>query len=106
MSFHHKSIKRFELEGTIHDDAHINRLKIEYMALLILGMKTDGYVPQLDLDPDFTIEYLGNRGYHFKMSVYGVFLGKKRAQEVDALTGYKPRYAPGVDAKESAKKTV
>ena len=92
--FHHKSIKRFGIEGTLYDEAHIERLKIEYTALLVLQMKSEGYVVRADIDPDFTIFYNGTRGgYSFKLSIYGVYLGKKRAQEVDRMYGYKPQYA-------------
>ena len=82
------------MEGTLYDEAHIERLKIEYLALLVLQMKSEGYVVRADIDPDFTISYNGPRnGYHFKLSVYGVYLGKRKAQEIDKMYGYKPQYA-------------
>jgi hypothetical protein len=93
MSYHHKPIKRFELEGTIHDDALIDRLKTEYIALLVLGMRADGYVPRYDVDNDFTLEYTGD-GYKFELSVYGSFVGKKRSQTISGMDGYHPRLAP------------
>jgi hypothetical protein len=57
-SLHHKPIKRFYLEGDIYDDAtYISRLKTEYIRILVMEMRLSGYVPRLDIDPDFTIEY-------------------------------------------------
>ncbi len=104
-NYHHKPIKRFELEGSIYDDAHIDRLKSEYIALLVLGMKNDGYVPRYEIDVDFTIEYTGY-GYQFRISIYGVYVGKKQAQVIDGMDGYHPRFAPGIKTNEDSKKTV
>lgn len=105
MSYHHKPIRKFDLEGSIYDDAHIERLKHEYIALVVLGMKEEGYVPRYEIDVDFTLEYVGY-GYRFKVSVYGSFVGKRKAQEIDGLDGYRPRYAPGVKSNQGDKKTV
>lgn len=90
------------MEGTLYDEAHIDRLKTEYLALIILQMKSDGYVVRADIDPDFTISYNGPRnGYDFKLSVYGVYLGKRKAQQVDRMYGYKPQYAKKpIDSKQ------
>lgn len=93
MSFHHKSIKRFAIEGTLYDESHTDRLKHEYVALLVLQMKADGYVVRADIDPDWTMSYMSPaKGFKFKLSVYGAYVGKKKAQEVDRLYGYKPQY--------------
>lgn len=104
--FHHKSIKRFDIAGTLYDEAHIDRLKREYLALLVLQMKSEGYVVRADIDPDFTISYNGARnGYSFRLSIYGVYLGKRKAQQIDQMNGYKPQYAAKpVDSKQ--KKTT
>jgi hypothetical protein len=47
--------------------------------MVISGMKNKGYVPRYDIDPDFTISYNG-KTFDFKLSVYGVYVGKKSAQ--------------------------
>lgn len=94
MSFHHKSIKKFQIEGTLYDDAHIQRLKREYIALVVLQMRAKGYALREDIDIDFTLEYKGEkRGYDFKLSVYGVYVGLKKAQEIDRIYGYKVQYS-------------
>ncbi len=106
MNLHHKRITRFNIEGTIYDEAHVDRLRKEYLALLVLQMKSDGYVPRADIDQDFTLSYSGPRmGYNFKLSVYGVYIGKRAAQTIDSVYGYKPHYSRKVKA-PSEKKTT
>ena len=77
--FAHKNLKRFYLEGEIFDDSKILSLKEQYVKLLTGGMKSKGYVPRYDIDSDFTLEYNG-KTFDFKLSIYGVFVGRKRAQ--------------------------
>jgi hypothetical protein len=55
-NYHHKPIKKFSLDGVIHDEASIGRLKIEYIRLVVSEMRLNGYVPRFDIDPDFTID--------------------------------------------------
>lgn len=107
MNLHHKRISRFDIEGTIYDEAHIDRLKREYLALVVLQMKSDGYVPRADIDQDFTVSYHGPRkGYSFRLSVYGVYVGKKTAQLIDSAYGYRPQYAKKTKAQANQKKTT
>lgn len=77
--FAHKNLKRFYLEGEIYDDSKIPALKERYVLLLKDVMKAKGYVPREDVDMDFTLEYNG-KTFEFRLSVYGVFVGKKRAK--------------------------
>jgi hypothetical protein len=87
-TFHHKTIKRFFLEGDIYDDASILRLKSEYIRLLTLEMKLSGYVPRLDIDPDFTIEYnLKAEIFRFQLSMHGIYVGKKKSQWIQGIDG-------------------
>jgi hypothetical protein len=92
-NFHHKQIKRFTLEGQIHDDSAISRLRIEYIRLLITEMKISGYVPRLDIDPDFTISFNEKSEYfEFKLSVHGVYAGKKKSEWILGIDGTTPIY--------------
>ena len=87
-SLHHKPIKRFSLEGDIYDDASISRLKIEYIRLLTLEMKLSGYVPRLDIDPDFTIEYNSKAEiFRFILTMHGIYVGKKRSEWIEGIDG-------------------
>jgi hypothetical protein len=92
-SFHHKPIKKFTLEGQIHDDSVIARLKIEYIKLLITEMKMAGYAPRIDIDPDFTISFNKRSEYfEFKLSVHGVYVGKKKSEWILGIDGTTPIY--------------
>lgn len=79
MAVSHKNIRRFFLDGEIYDEAAIPRIKQEYIDLLASMMKHKGYVLRFDIDPDFTVEYTG-KSFKFILSVYGVFVGKRKAQ--------------------------
>ena len=89
-NMHHKPIKRFGLDGIILDDSKIARLKSEYVRLLWAEMRLSGYIPRLDIDLDFTIQYNEQREYfEFELSVYGVFVGKRKSEWIIGLDGSK-----------------
>jgi hypothetical protein len=88
-NFIHRPIKRFYLEGQIYDDAFIPRLKEQYIMILDNCMRIKGFVPRIDIDPDFTIEYNG-KNYNFKLSVYGIYIGKRNAEKIWAIDKNKP----------------
>jgi hypothetical protein len=87
--YHHKTISRFKVRGTIYSDIAIPRFKDEYIRLLVVSMQERGYVMRIDINPDFTIMYNG-KGYDFELSVYGVYVGKKKAQCIKYLDGHRP----------------
>jgi len=92
-SFHHKAIKKFDLDGKIHDDSIIGRLKIEYIRLLTSQMNLAGYSIRLDIDPDFTISYNEATEYFdFKLSMYGIYTGKKQAECILGIDGTRVIY--------------
>lgn len=85
-NYHHKPIKRFGLSGIIKDDSSIYRLKNEYIRLVTTEMRLAGYVPRLDIDIDFTIEYNEIKEYFsFELSLYGVFTGRKQSEWIDGI---------------------
>lgn len=80
-NIYHKPIKRFGLDGKIHDDADMPRLKMEYVKLLLDQMRMSGYVPRFDIDTEFTIEYNYSKEYfEFQLSIYANYVGKKKSQ--------------------------
>ena len=100
-TFHHKPIKRFILDGNIYDDAAILRLKTEYIRLLVSEMKISGYVPRFDIDPDFTIVYNEKAEiFEFKLSIYGIYIGKKKTEWIIGLDGTKVIYTQKSKSKE------
>lgn len=84
MTITHKSIRRFHIDGEIYDESAIPRLKEQYIFMLVMMMKSKGYLIRYDIDPDFTIDYNG-KTFKFVLSVYGVFVGKKKAQWFDGV---------------------
>ena len=98
----HKRIKRFELTGQITDDVFIPRMKNEYVKLLSESMRDTGYVPRIDIDPDWSISYTGNY-YEFTLSVYGSYIGKKNATCIEGLDKNRPIFTPPRKSGESSK---
>ncbi len=87
-NIHHKPIRHFFLDGQIHDDAAIGRLKTEYIRLVTAEMRLSGYVPRLDIDPDFTIEFNNITEYFtFRLSMYGTYVGRRKSEWITGIDG-------------------
>ncbi len=82
----HKKIKEFHIDGMIEDDSVIPQIRERYESILIDIMRSNGYVPHLDVDPAFSLEYRGGN-YTFLLTIYGVYVGKARAQCYLAVSG-------------------
>jgi hypothetical protein len=98
----HKNIKRFSLIGEIHDDGAILRLRNEYTRMLSTEMKISGYVPRLDILEDFTIDYNETtKSFKFELSIYGVYLGRKKSECIQGIDGNKIVYIQKSKSSES-----
>ena len=87
-NLHHKPIKRFSLDGNIHDDSAIARLKTEYIRLVTSEMRLSGYALRLDIDPDFTIRYNEEQEiFEFKLSMYGTYVGREQSKWITGIDG-------------------
>lgn len=76
----HENIRRFTETGLIRDDMDFIRLKDLHRINLEDRMRSDGYIPQLDCGLHWSTEYLPEeKCYGFKITMYGVFVGKKNA---------------------------
>lgn len=83
-----RKIRKFGFDGIIKDDAAIPRMRIQYEKTIISSMRDSGYVPVLDLDPQFHLEYNHNEDHYiFVIYVHGVFVGKKKAAEYEGFAG-------------------
>jgi hypothetical protein len=83
-----KKLKSFVMQGQIHDDAAIPRLRLEYERLIESDMREQGYVPILDLDIQFSLLYDEEQDqYEFDIVVYGVYVGKKKAHLYEGFSG-------------------
>jgi hypothetical protein len=92
-NFHHKVIKKFNIDGIIHDDSALSRLKSEYENLLVSEMRLSGYVPRIDISTDFTLEYNHTKQYfEFTLTMYGIYIGKKKSEWIIAVDEAKPIY--------------
>ena len=83
-----KKLKSFGMQGVIHDDSAIPRLRIEYQRLIESDMREQGYVPILDLDVQFSLSYdEPNDIYEFDIIVYGLYVGKKKSHMYEGFSG-------------------
>lgn len=73
----------------ISTDSAIPRFRTEYTRMLGESMRERGYVMRVDVPSDFTIMYDG-KAYEFQLSVYGTYVGKKKAKCIKYLDGSRP----------------
>ena len=106
-NYHHKAIKRFNLSGIIHDESSIGRLRAEYKRLIILEMRLSGYVPRLDIDIDFTIDYNENKKYfEFEISIHGVYTGRRQSEWIAGIDVSTPIFIQKSKSKEFSREQV
>ena len=85
----------------------IGRLKNEYIRLLTIEMKLSGYVPRLDLDPDFTIRYNEIKNFfEFELSVQAVYAGKRKSEWIAGIDGTNPIFILQSKSSESLQDRV
>ena len=82
----HKKIREFHIDGLIEDDAAIPKIRERYESILVDIMRSKGYVPHLDIEPAFSLEYKDEK-YTFLLTIYGIFIGRSRAQCYLAVSG-------------------
>jgi hypothetical protein len=106
-NYHHKPIKKFYLDGVIHDESAIGRLRLEYVRLLISEMKLSGYVPRIDIEPDFTIDYNERKqSFEFALTVHGIYIGRKQSEWIAGIDGNKPIYTQKNKSREFSQEQV
>ena len=91
----HKPIKRFQVNVEFKDDSDMIRIKAQYESLLSQDMRSKGYARVLDIDTNFSVEFTGET-WAFLMTLYGVYVGKKKAWQSEGITQGKsiPRIMP------------
>jgi len=75
----HKAIKMFQIDGEIDDDSNILKIRERFENHLVNIMRSKGYVPHLDIEPAFSLEYDDGK-YKFLLSLYGVYIGRAKAK--------------------------
>jgi len=98
----HKRIKRFQIEVQFYDNSQLISLRPQYENLLIQDMRGKGYVRVLDIDPAFSIEFNGET-WKFLMTLHGIYVGKKKAWQLEGTTQNKliPRNTPQATLSQS-----
>jgi hypothetical protein len=106
-NYHHKPIKKFYLDGVIHDESAIGRLRLEYVRLLVSEMKLSGYVPRFDIEPDFTIDYNEKKqNFEFALTVHGIYIGRKQSEWIAGIDGNRPIYTQKNKSSEFSQEQV
>lgn len=77
---HEPIIKGFSETGFIKDDKDFIRLRGEFERMLTDTMRYQGYVPVHDIRSQWSTWLVDNK-YGFKITVYGVFAGKRKAKD-------------------------
>jgi hypothetical protein len=83
-----KNIKGWKRSGQIRDDADFIRIRAELEKLTIEEMRDDGYLPIHELPSRWSTSLLDKK-YSFDLTMYGVYVGKRKAQEFDFLCEWK-----------------
>lgn len=81
----HRKIRRFQIDVRFQDNSQLISLRPQYENLLIQDMRGKGYVRVLDIDPAFSVEFTGET-WKFLMSIHGVYVGKKKAWQLEGIT--------------------
>lgn len=85
-----RKIHNFTITGTIGDDAHFIRARENYERIIVQQMRDKGYVPVLDMNPQFVLNYIEQKNqYGFMLTMFGVFVGTKRAQKYEGFSDQK-----------------
>lgn len=85
----HDDIKKFYLDGEL-SDANIVQTKERLVQAQEAVMREQGYVPDLDKDPQFTLNFVPEKSkYVFALTVYGIYVGKDKAWAMGGVMGGK-----------------
>jgi hypothetical protein len=86
----HDEIRKFSLDGTLRETDIVKTKErlVDYVESL---MRDYNYVPALDLEPQFTLDYSPvDQGYKFALTCYGVKVDKENVWETGGIMGGKP----------------
>lgn len=85
----HDEIKKFLLTGEI-SDKDIVKTKQRLVDAVEADMREQGYVPDLDKEPQFTMSYLPELSkFTFVLTIYGIYVGKDKAWTTGGIMGGK-----------------
>ena len=85
-----RKIHNFTITGTIGDDSHFIKARETYERTIVQQMRDKGYVPMLDMNPQFTVNYVEQKNqYGFMLTMFGVFVGKKKSYSYECFSDQK-----------------
>lgn len=85
----HDDIKKFFLSGDI-SSANVVQTKERLIQAQEAIMRDEGYVPDLDKEPQFTRNYVEETNrFTFALTVYGIYVGKDKAWATGGIMGGK-----------------
>lgn len=83
-----KRIKQFDIVGQLADDSFILGHREKMEKLIDMQMRDTGYVPHLDLDTQYFLSYNEDKdSYEFKIVSFGVYVGKKKSNQIVGISG-------------------
>lgn len=84
-----RKIHNFTQSGEIGDDSKIIRTRENLERLMVQQMRDKGYVPVLDMAPQFNLTYIEAKNtYGFLLTMFGVYVGKSKAHKLEGFTGH------------------
>ena len=77
----HERIRRFSESGVMKDSSNWQQVQDTQRNMLEDRMRSMGYIPHLDCDVHWTPCYDEEQDhFEFKISMYGVFVGRKQSE--------------------------
>lgn len=104
----HDDIKRFSLEGQVLE-ANLAKYKDFLVGHIEIMMRDQGFVPVLDIDPQFTLDYIREyEKYNFILTVYGAPVDRDMVWSVGGTMGGKliMKYTPKSKSNRSSTKSA
>lgn len=98
----HDEIRKFSLEGEL-GEPNIVSTKARLVDYVEGLMRDYSYVPALDLEPQFTLDYEPEReAFKFTLSVYGVRVDKEDVWTTGGILSGKPiqKHIPKIKSKQ------
>ena len=81
----HDNIKKFYLDGLVADE-NLVQSREELERNLEDQMRDAGYVPVLDMDPQFTLDYIpADENFKFNLTIYGVKVGRQQSWSIAGI---------------------
>lgn len=92
----HDDIKKFLLHGEM-SDSNVVQTKERLVEAVEADMRDQGFAPVLDMEPQFTMDYVEHRGkFNFSLTVYGSYVGRDDSwHTAGVMAGKKiPKFTP------------